>query len=675
MKRKVLVGILSVTMVASMLTGCGNVTDKIDTDAPLEAYDDVDSDDVEEAEKLSDIIATQVGGNSDGIDKEESVYVVADANGMAQNVIVSDWLKNKNAADTLTDSSDLTDITNVKGEETFEDNNGEIVWQAAGSDIYYQGHTDKALPVDVKVTYYLNGVETAAEDMVGKSGNVTIRFDYNNNEKVTADINGRESEVYVPFTVMSALMLPTDRFADISVTNGKVMSEGNNNIVMGLAFPGLIESLDLDKEKLEEKDIKIPDYVEVNAVTNDFALDMTLSVVLSDALSDIHLTDSIDLSELDDSMDELTDATGQLEDGTAKLADGVQELNDKTGEFGDGAKKLYDGVVEYTNGVGEVANGVDKLSSGAGELSTGASKLSEGAKELNSKVQAISLPDGVTISDEQINGIKQMVAADTDGQISGGAGQLASGIAAGVETKIKAGIDNDTTRAALAASISAALQSQAGIPQPQADALAAGIAASATSTIASNISVPAGSISEDGSIAQGCYGALLTAAQNGAVGGAKGVATEVGSQLGSFGGMVTQLKDATKQISDGASQLATGANTLNGGVAELKNGVGKLNSNSGTLVDGAHDIYDATGKLSDGVSELLTGANDLNDGMIKFDNEGISKLTDAFEGDGKKVVDRLDATMDAAKNYHTFTSLADGQEGNVKFIIRTQAVK
>lgn len=675
MKRNVLAGILSVTIVASMLTGCGNTTDGMDTDSPLEAYADVDSDVAEEAEELSDIIATQVGGNGDGIDKEESVYVVADANGMAQNVIVSDWLKNKNAADTLMDSSDLKDITNVKGEETFDDNNGEITWQAAGNDIYYQGHTDKALPIDVKVTYYLNGAETAAEDMVGKNGNVTIRFDYNNNEKVIADINGKESEVYVPFTVMSAMMLPTDRFTDISVTNGKVMSEGNNNIVMGLAFPGLMESLDLDKEKLAEKDIKIPDYVEVNAVTNDFALDMTISVVLADALSDIHLTDSIDLSELDDSMDELTDATNQLEDGTGKLAEGVQELNDKTGEFSDGAKKLYDGVVEYTNGVGEVADGVDRLSSGAGELNAGASKLNAGATELNNKVQAINLPNGVSISQDQIDGIKQMVAADADNQISDGAGQLATGIASGVEAKVKAGIDNDTTRAALAGSISAALQSQAGIPQQQADALASGIAASATSTIASNISVPAGTISEDGSIAQGCYGALLTAAQNGAVGGAQGVASEVGGQLSSFGGMLTQLKDATNQLADGAGQLANGAYTLNGGVTELKNGVDKLNSNSGTLVDGAHDIYDATGRLSDGVSKLLTGANDLNDGMIKFDNEGISKLTDAFEEDGKKVIDRLDATMTAAGNYHTFTSLADGQEGNVKFIIRTQAIK
>ena len=286
-----------------------------------------------QADLLQNIIATQVGSVGSSVDKEESVYIVADAAGGAKEVIVSDWLKNTSGAKTITDNTDLKDIVNVKGDETYTTKGDDIVWDAEGSDIYYQGTTDKALPVDMNITYYLDGKEISAEDLVGKSGDVKIRFDYSNNATYEAEIKGEETEVYVPFTTMTAMMLPTDRFSDVTVTNGKVMSEGNNNIVMGLAFPGLTDSLDLDREELADKDIEIPEYFEVEAKVNDFKLDMTLTVALSDALSDIHLTDSIDLSSVEESVDDLKDATGQLEDGSKALADGVKTLSEKTGEF------------------------------------------------------------------------------------------------------------------------------------------------------------------------------------------------------------------------------------------------------------------------------------------------------------------------------------------------------
>lgn len=677
-----------------------------------------------QADLLQNIIATQVGSSDNGIDKEESVYVVADASGASREVIVSDWLKNTNGAKTITDTSDLKDITNVKGDETYTAKGDELVWDAEGSDIYYQGTTDKALPVDMNITYYLDGKEISAEDLAGKSGDVKIRFDYSNKATYNTTIKGKDTEVYVPFTTMTAMMLPTDRFSDVTVTNGKVMSEGSNNIVLGLAFPGLTDSLDLDRDELADKDIEIPEYFEVEAKATDFKLDMTLTVALSDALSDIHLTDSIDLSSVEESVDSLKDATGQLEDGSRALADGVKTLSDKTGEFSDGAGKLASGISEYTDGASALASGIDtvkngtsELSTGAGRLKDGANTLSAGAEELNDKVQAISLPEMSGLTDEQKAGIAAAAAADSDGRIAAGASQVAEGITSQIAGSISSSIDGEAMASEISSSISGALtdsQLQAGIAEAlknsikdgegnsllsddQASAIAESILSSVDSNvsgalgsgIASSVSekisaIPSGITSDDtkAAVAAGVKDAMTQTAQAAAVAGAEGVMGEVGNQMAGYAPMIKQLKDGTAALANGAAEVANGAGALSDGATKLDSGVGELQSGASKLVgnnealkDGAGQLADGSKKLSDGVGTLLTGANDLSSGMVRFDKEGIDKLTSSFEDEGEKVVDRLNATMDAAKSYHSFSGLADGKEGNVKFIIRTEAIK
>ncbi len=653
-----------------------------------------------QADLLQNIIATQVGSVGSSVDKEESVYIVADAAGGAKEVIVSDWLKNTSGAKTITDNTDLKDIVNVKGDETYTTKGDDIVWDAEGSDIYYQGTTDKALPVDMNITYYLDGKEISAEDLVGKSGDVKIRFDYSNNATYEAAIKGEETEVYVPFTTMTAMMLPTDRFTDVTVTNGKVMSEGNNNIVLGLAFPGLTDSLDLDREELADKDIEIPEYFEVEAKVNDFKLDMTLTVALSDALSDIHLTDSIDLSSVEESVDDLKDATGQLEDGSKALADGVKTLSEKTGEFSDGAGKLANGITEYTDGASALASGIDTVKNGTSELSEGAAKLSDGAntlsagaKELNDKVQAISLPEMSGLTDEQKAGIAAAAAADSDGMIAAGASQVADGIASSI-----ASASGDLS-SSVSSAVSDALSSKqseivtlllsytddAGnslLTQDQAVDITSSILKGIGTAINGELSNMSSSSVDTDAIKGAVKTGMKEVAKAAAVSGAEGVMGQVGSTMSGYAPMIQQLKDGTAALANGASEVANGASALSdgagrldSGVGELKSGADKLVGNNDALKDGAGQLADGSKKLSDGVGTLLTGANDLSNGMVRFDKEGIDKLTSSFEDEGEKVVDRLNATMDAAKSYHSFSGLADGKEGNVKFIIRTEAIK
>ena len=323
----------------STMTGCGlfNKNNTETADAKVENP---------EAEALEKTMTeTAFAGNRVNSDsgKEETVYVMTDANGAVDEVVVSNWLKNASGGKTLTDKTNLKDIVNVKGEETYTDNgDGTVTWDAEGSDIYYQGTPTEEVPVGVKVTYELDGKQMKAEDIAGKSGNVKIRFDYTDSLKREVDIDGEKQDVEVPFTMISGTMLDSEKFANVKVSNGKVISDANNYVVVGVALPGLKESLDIDEKKLEEKleendidkeDIEIPDYVEITADVQDFELPMTITMASANAVSDLGLNKIYDSEKLDtvnDDMDKLSDASTQLRDGSGELADGTQKFEDGT---------------------------------------------------------------------------------------------------------------------------------------------------------------------------------------------------------------------------------------------------------------------------------------------------------------------------------------------------------
>lgn len=265
--------------------------------------------------------------------KKETVYAIADASGSVREVIVSEWLKNvKNAAD-LEDYSILEDIENTSGEETFFQDGQEIVWNTDGNDIYYRGSTSKELPVSVRITYYLDGKEIRPEALTGKSGKVVIRYDYTNHQTKTVKIKGKEETISVPFTVMSGMMFTDGCAKNVEVNSGKVITEDDRTIVVGMAFPGLKDSLKKEDDNSEiEIDPDIPDYVEVTMDAEDFQMDMAASVVFSDAFEKLDLDDNENLDELRDSLDELSDGAKELVDGSNELADGVGELYDQVPE-------------------------------------------------------------------------------------------------------------------------------------------------------------------------------------------------------------------------------------------------------------------------------------------------------------------------------------------------------
>lgn len=372
-------------------------------------------------------VPVYAAGSTDTQDvyKEETVYVNADATGNSDEVTVSDWLKNSGSVSgNLTDESILKEIKNVKGDETFTENGDQLTWNIAGEDIYYQGTTDKELPVSVKLTYFLDGKEVKPDELKGKSGHLKIQVQYTNNEKKTVTVDGKEEEVYTPFIMMTGMILPNETFSNVTIDNGKVISDGSRNIVVGFGMPGLKDSLDLDEEttkEAEDKGVTIPENFEMEADVTDFTMSSTFTVALTDLLDDMDMDNIIDVDSLKDSLNELEDAalelvsgSGTLADGASTLADGVSsytagadelnagiqkylgsngELNGSVTEYVNGVGKVVKGVKDYTSGTNALANGVTSYVVGEQKIAAGAaqlSQLSKGLEQVQTAVDTLS---------------------------------------------------------------------------------------------------------------------------------------------------------------------------------------------------------------------------------------------------------------------------------------------
>ncbi len=404
--------------------------------------------------------------------KDETVYVTAGADGSVKQVIVSEWLKNNGENITLDDMTNLLHIENVKGTESFSENSdGSVTWAAGGNDIYYQGESEEELPVSMKITYTLDGKKISPEDLAGKSGRVTMRFDYENHTFEEMEIDGKTEEICTPFLMLTGMVLPGDTFRNVEVKNGRVLSDGNNQVVVGTAFPGLSESLKLSEiEDLEEKEI--PDYVEVTADVEDFSLMMTATVATTGTLSKLDLGEELDLDEMKNKLDELTDASTRLVDGSGELSDGVQTLWDAIVEYTDGMNSadegtgelldgintlnekkvdLVDGVTELREGMetldegtSDLKDGVDKYTDGVGTLAKGASDLDSGAGQVKAGIDTLNEKKG-----DLVDGVSALAAGSRS--LKAGADNLQNGIqsyTAGVQDMtngiggVKAGVDS-----------------------------------------------------------------------------------------------------------------------------------------------------------------------------------------------------------------------------------------
>lgn len=348
-------------------------------------------------------------------EKDETVFLFAKPDGSVKSTQVSAKLSNPDKAADLADSSTLTNIKNVESTNSFTGSGTNMVWDAAGDDVYYQGDTQKTSPIHMKVTYLLDDKEVQASDLLGKSGKLTIRYEFTNDSYTVANINGSDQKIYTPFVCMTGMLFENDSARNVTVDNGKALDDGDRTMVMGLALPGLKDSLGL----ADDDDVDIPSSFEVTADVTNFELNSTITIATPNAFDNID-TSSFDTSDVQDKLDQVQDAMSQLIDGSDELEAGLDKLNDGADQLDDGAGELVSGAGQLDDGAGQLTDGASTLSSGAGQLADGASTLAAGAGSLASgaatlQSQTATLPDSVS------------QLADGSSQVNSGLDQLRNG--------------------------------------------------------------------------------------------------------------------------------------------------------------------------------------------------------------------------------------------------------
>ena len=641
------------------------------------------------------------------IGKEETIYILADASGVVEDVTVSNWLKTAGLTGSIEDVSGLTDIKNVKGEETFTQDGENVTWDAKGEDIYYQGSTDKQLPVDVTITYTLDGVEMKPQEMAGKSGKMEMTVSYENKEQTTATINGKKQKLTVPFLMITGMLLPTDCFSNVEVENGKVVSEGNNQIVVGIGMPGLAKSLDLDEEASE----KIPASFTVTADVTDFSMGNTFTYGTSSLLGEIDFDDLEDLDKLQKSMDKLSDSSAKLIAGSEELEDGTRELADKYATFDEGIKTLAAGIAElekggntlkngafsYIDGVDSLGSGVKKYVKGTNDLAKGVKSYVEGSKSLEEGINSVEkaakdFPAQYAAFAEGLNsyttGVEKMTDGETMSTLSGGAKAVSDGITAvnegasqlssGVSTlhagaeKLEASFaNNDKMIATLDAMIAAAT----GSGDVQAAATYTSLRDSLktlTEQQKAGVKALADNTADSSALQQGI---ASIASQTGKTGALKAGADKLAGGLETMKEGASQLNASTKSLTTASGQIGAGISSLTEAVGSLAEGAETLNANNKALEKGAAKLQksgkklekgakiltdkDSSVTLREGIKELLTGIRKLNAGGTELKtgstklaegittlHEGSGTLTEGIRKFDKKGIKKLDTVVE-----------------------------
>ena len=575
--------------------------------------------------------------------KDETVYVLANADGSVKKIIVSDWIKN-NGGKTVSDKTELSDIKNVKGDESYVmDTDNMREWNADGKDIYYQGTISKALPVDLKVSYELDGKPVSAESLTGKSGKVTIRFDYTNNQYKNVSIDGKNTKIYVPFVMLTGLLLDNDIFTNVEISNGKIINDGDRIIAVGFALPGMQENLNLSRDKVD-----IPDFVEITADVNNFALSNTLTVAANSIISDLDVSKLDSADDLQASLTELSSAMSKLLDGSSELYGGLSELLLKSNE-------LISGVDKLANGASALSDGAAALSAGLSELVSNNDTLNAGAKQVfDTLLSAVSqkLKDnGITVDTLTVENYKTVIGGLLENPTDSQKAELINIADAALNAKLSAiGVPQNCYGA-----VKVLLATKLSSGETQESAMAE-IAA-----MLQNISDPQNkaAIGEAAETAKSEKGKQIINA----------FCLNLANQT-----LEPTVKEAVAQL-DSYNEFYKGVLAYTAGAKQAYDGSTELKNGAKELSDGANALKSGSSQLVGGVQQLTDGSKRLADGLKEFNEKGISKLTSLAGDDLGSLVTRIKATVEVSRDYKSFAGIADGTDGDVKFIYRTDEIK
>ena len=656
---------------------------------------------------------------SGSVEKEETVYVNLKADGTVKDITVSDWLKNITGNGDVSDVSNLTDIENVKGDESFTKNSdGTITWKADSKDIYYQGKSDEELPVGVNISYQLDGKQIEASEMAGKSGKVTITIRYENRAVYQDEINGKTTEMNTPFLMASAVILPVDTFSNVTVSQGKIVSEGSNQILAAYGMPGLSESLELSDKLKKEMDKKISDTVTITADVTDFSIGSIYTVATSEEFSDIDLDSGSGMKDVETAIDDLAGATDELIAGSGKLSDGLTTMQDSFETYAKGVNDVSKGATDLSKGADQLSKGVSQYTTGVKSLTTGASQYVTGTQALaagvNDYVAGEKLIDaGVTELHKNaksfpaqyskfsnglltyISGVNQIANVENLNKLTAGAQAVSDGIA-----EINSGLIGLESSYDNYDSVLAVLQSidKSQLPAEEQGKLEQAVHALQQTAENQKIAVGKLKSATDGGAqlagaAKTISGTMSSLSKQAPALVAAGEElkvydTQISNGISGVAGGISSLYDGVKKLSDNNEVLLAGASTLKTKGIDLTAGISQLTDSSKTLDSSAKKLSKGAGKLSKGttklhgatkdvsagVDKLQNGSMDLFKGMNQFKSEGTGKIQSEYDNNIKNVLKRFESLTKGADEYKTFSGIVQGMDGTVKFIFQTAEI-
>ena len=327
---------LVASMTVSSLTGCGSTAEE---SKDTTSKNNVEKTDNSKTSNVEEILTNKMDTSKDS-EKKESVYVEMDAEGNVTKTTVSDELK-VSGSENITDYSNLSDIKNLSGDEKFtKSDDGKIVWENKGENISYQGTTTEATPINVKVTYYLDGKKISPSDLAGKSGEVKIVYNYSNTAKT-------EDGQFVPFLALTGMVLD-DNFSNVKVDNGKVVSYNDSNIVIGYAAPGLKDHLLNTINNAEDyiKDADIPEEAYQNYS------DLLAAHQVSTKISQIGVV----TKESGSLLEQIRNAYNSLSDRQKSLVENYSDLEKAESAYQGLNKSDETSQIKNTAAAGETAN-------------------------------------------------------------------------------------------------------------------------------------------------------------------------------------------------------------------------------------------------------------------------------------------------------------------------------
>ena len=567
--------------------------------------------------------------------KSETVYAVMNGDGSIKSTTVSEHLYSASGLANVTDKTTLTDIQNTESDAEFTQNGEELVWNTNDTDVYYKGNTDKALPIDVKVTYALDGQEAALEDIIGKSGHLTVTVNLKNNETGTVNVNGKDRTIVTPLITAVGVILGGDA-SNVTAEHGMVESAAKSSVAAFVTLPGVKDSLSgLLPDEVDSIEDYLQDTVTVEADVEDFTCPqvMVACATSTAALGTSNVFDLSSINDLTDGINQLNDAMSQLMDGASQLVDGTSQLANGVLALLDGANTLNNGAAALDDGLGQLTNGLDTLSANNAALNAGAQQVADGVLASANK----TLKEGGLI-DEDMTWSNYEAVIDN------------------ILTM------NDKTLAAGRRKIVRTVWEQA--PSFKDSQLDLALYLSATKT---NHDLEAALKLMQNFDASMLTGALEMVTNADAKNTAK---AELKYQVENSQDMadVRALKTSLSQIQFFVSSV----NQYTAGVQTAADGAHSAKDGSAQLAAGTKTLYDGVNTLNTGAGQLNDGAGRLNDGLNQFNEEGISKLTGALDQDqlhGLKTV--LDEMTDRLNDYTSFAGAPDDAESSVKFVYKT----